>query len=73
MAGLERNLSTMDRVIRTILGLVMIYVAYFESEVLSSLSLSIILGVIGIFFIIIAIISVCPLYNLIGLSTYRKN
>lgn len=73
MAGLERNLSTLDRIIRTILGLVMIYVAYFESEVLSSISLSIILGVIGISFIVIAIISVCPLYNLIGFSTYRKS
>lgn len=73
MPGFERNLSTIDRIIRFLSGLGMMYIAYFNHHTLNSMTLSIILGLIGFVFIIVAIISSCPVYNLAGFSTYRKN
>ena len=66
---LSKNMGMLDRTIRIVIA-VTIAVLYFTGN-LSGLA-AIILGVLAITFIATSIISFCPLYLPVGLSTCKK-
>jgi hypothetical protein len=66
---MKKNMSTIDRVIRTLIAIVII-VLYF-AHVISG-TWAIVLLVIAAIFILTSIISFCPLYWLIGISSAKK-
>lgn len=66
---MKGNESGSDRVIRIILGIILIILGWF---VLSNNTLGVILDIIGIILIITGITGFCLLYTLFGMSTRKK-
>jgi hypothetical protein len=62
-----QNESSVDRIIRTVVGLILLVVAYYSFGILS-----IILYILGAIAIITAASGFCPSYKLFNISTIRK-
>ncbi|NND35172.1 MAG: DUF2892 domain-containing protein [Saprospiraceae bacterium] len=63
---MKKNMSNVDRTIRLILAAVFAYL-YFNGIVTGTLG--IVLLVLGGIFVLTSLISSCPLYSLVGIST----
>lgn len=68
----KRNMGTVDRFIRTITGLALMYVGFFEQEIIGNQTINIILGVFGIISILFAYIAFCPIYTFGNISTIKN-
>lgn len=66
---LNKNMSSVDRVVRAVVALVFGYL-YFSGIV--SGVLGIILLVVGIIFLLTSLVSFCPLYSLFKISTLKN-
>jgi hypothetical protein len=66
---MNKNMGTADRVIRTVLALIVIAL-YFTGQI-SGLA-AIILGIFAVIFLLTSLISFCPLYVPLKLSTRKK-
>jgi hypothetical protein len=64
-----RNMGTVDRLVRAVLGVVLI--AALLSGVLSGTP-GVLAGIVGAVFIVTAGVRFCPLYRLVGVSTCDK-
>ena len=67
---MKKNMGNTDRVIRTILAIVI--AGLYFSDVITG-TLGIVLMVLAIVFLLTSLISFCPLYTLIGANTCKKN
>ena len=65
---LEKNMGTADRVIRTIIALII--GALILTGQISGI-IEILLGILAIVFILVSIFSFCPLYKLLNISTKK--
>lgn len=65
----RRNMGTLDRLIRTITGLAMIYFGFIDQSLIGNVTIAIIVGVFGIISIAFAYIAFCPIYTLGNVST----
>lgn len=65
---MKKNMGTIDRVIRTIIALLVV-VLYFTGVI--SGTVAIILGVLAVVFLLTSIVGTCPLYLPVGLSTKK--
>lgn len=65
---MKRNMSNLDRIVRTILAAVFAYL-YFAGVVTGAPG--IILVIVAAVFLATAIFAFCPLYALLKLSTYK--
>jgi hypothetical protein len=63
---MKKNMGTADRLIRTIIALIVATLYYME---LISGTLAIILGVVAVIFLLTSFVSFCPLYRLLGINT----
>ncbi|MHB0928115.1 MAG: YgaP family membrane protein [Candidatus Nanopelagicales bacterium] len=63
-----KNESNLDRIIRVVLGLVVLIVAF---SVGASSALGIVLLVVAVVLLVTAAVGFCPLYRLLGLSTKK--
>jgi hypothetical protein len=66
---MNKNMGTADRLIRTVLALIVL-VLYFTGQI-SGLA-AIILGIFAVIFLLTSLISFCPLYVPLKLSTRKK-
>jgi uncharacterized membrane protein YtjA (UPF0391 family) len=66
---LNKNMGTLDRIIRLVIAAV-IAALYFTGN-LSGLT-AIILGILAVIFVVTSLVSFCPLYLPIGLSTRKE-
>ena len=66
---MKQNMGTIDRVIRTVLALV-VAILYFTKNI-SGLA-AIILGIFAIVFLLTSIVGFCPLYTVLGIRTTKK-
>jgi len=66
---MKKNVGTVDKIVRGILGLVVIYLGVFFYA--TSSVLSIVLFVIGLLLIITSMTGFCFLYTLIGVNTKK--
>jgi uncharacterized membrane protein HdeD (DUF308 family) len=66
---MKANESGTDRVIRIILGIILVILGWFA---LGNNTLGVILDIIGIILIITGITGFCLLYTLFGMSTRKK-
>lgn len=66
---MKANEGTTDRIIRVILGIVLLIVGFF---VLKG-TLGIILGIIGIILLVTALIGFCPLYTVLKINTKKTS
>jgi len=65
---MKSNLNSIDRLVRIILALVLAVLIF--SGVLTGAA-GIILGIVGIVLLATGIISFCPLYHILGISTAK--
>jgi hypothetical protein len=66
---MKANMGLVDRAIRVVLA-VIVGVLYFTGQI--SGTLAIILGVLAIVFLLTSLISFCPLYLPLGISTKKS-
>lgn len=66
---MKKNMGTVDRVIRTILAL-LVAILYFTNVI--SGTAAIILGILGLVFLLTSLVSFCPLYTPFKISTAKK-
>ena len=62
------NESTVDRIIRVVLGIVLVYLGLGG---MTAGTLAVILAIVGVVLLITGIIGWCPLYAVLGLRTNR--
>lgn len=68
----KRNIGTIDRVLRSGIGAVMMYFGFVSQTLISDVVAGIVLGTMGVFMLLIAIIGICPMYAMIGFSTVSR-
>ena len=67
------NVGTIDRIVRAILGVVLLYLAFgsglplFEGAVMKYGA-----ALIGIVMLVVAAVRVCPIYSVLGVKTCRN-
>jgi len=66
---MKKNLGTADKIIRVLVA-VIIAILYFTGVVTGTLG--IILMVLAIIFVLTSLVSVCPIYLALGLSSAKK-
>jgi len=66
---MKKNMGVLDRIIRTILAVVVI-VLYFTKQI--SGTAAIILGIIAVIFLLTSLIGFCPIYVPFKISTQKK-
>ena len=66
---MKKNMGNADRIIRVLLAAVFAYL-YFSGTVTGTLG--IILVILGAVFVLTSLVSFCPLFTLVGLSTCPK-
>lgn len=69
----KRNMGTIDRMIRTVTGLALMYLGFFEQEIIGNLTINIIVGAFGIISILFAYIAFCPIYTFEDVSTIKNS
>ncbi len=65
---MRKNMGTIDRVIRTLLAVVII-VLYLTNSI--SGVLAIVLGIVAVVFLLTSLVGVCPAYSPLGISTCK--
>lgn len=66
---MKKNMGTVDRIIRTLLALLVI-VLYLTGDI-SGLA-AIVLGLISVIFLVTSFTGFCPMYKMINVSTQNK-
>ena len=69
---IERNIGTLDRVLRLVLSGAMVYFGFFSNYLLSDHLAAMALGIFGAANVVVALLGFCPLYRLIGLNTHAR-
>lgn len=63
------NMGMTDRAVRASVGVVLVYLAFFNPEIIRNQLLNVLVGAFGVLNIISSIVKICPLYLLIRFST----
>ena len=66
---MKKNMGLVDRAIRTVVA-ILVGVLYFTHVIGGTLAL--VLGVFAVIFLLTSLVSFCPVYTLVGLSTAGK-
>jgi len=66
---IKKNVGLADRILRFGAGLMMIYFGFINTTIIADQVAALLLGILGIIFLLTAVFSICPFYNLIGLNT----
>ena len=68
----RRNMGTVDRLIRVLTGLAMIYFGFIDTSLIGNTVIATIVGFFGIISIGFAYIAFCPIYTLGNISTNKE-
>ena len=68
-----RNTGTVDRALRSIVGMVFIYFGFIDSSYINQNLLAMVIGIMGVINILVAFSGVCPAYTLAGIRTCRSS
>ena len=66
---MKKNMGTADRILRTILAVV-VAILYFAGQI--SGTAAVILGILAVIFLLTSAVGFCPLYAPFGISTMKK-
>lgn len=72
MISMKRNLHTIDRAARLLLGVGCLILTIGKPEIIGDDLINVLIGIFGVVNIWAAIVSNCPVYNMVGLSTYKN-
>ncbi len=65
---MTHNVGSIDRLARAVLGLVLLYLAFFT---IASTLWTAVAAIVGIVLLATAALSMCPLYRLLGINTCK--
>ena len=65
-----RNEGTVDRIIRIIVGIALLYLGFVDKQWITGTS-SIVIGIIGLIPLVTGIVGICPLYKVFGIRTCK--
>ena len=66
---MKRNMSNIDRIVRVVIAALFAYL-YFAGIVIGGLG--IVLVVLGAVFVLTSVVSFCPIYAMLKLSTFKS-
>lgn len=69
---LKRNLHLIDRIVRVMISIACIYFGFIDPSYITQSMLATIIGAFGVFNLFVVAAGHCPLYALVGLSTYKE-
>jgi len=64
-----KNIGRLDQVLRTGIAIGMVYLGFIDRSILNDAFSSNIIGTLGVFGLIVALLRNCPLYTLTGINT----
>lgn len=67
-----RNMNSIDQLLRIMVGMLLIFLGFFNRDIISDPLLGMLIGVFGIINFGSGIVGVCPLYFMAGISTLKK-
>ena len=67
---MQRNLHTLDRLARLLIGAACVYVGFFEQALIDNQIIALLVGAFGVVNVGASLFSHCPVYKLAGISTY---
>lgn len=70
--AIKKNMGPIDRAIRILTGLVMMYLGFVDQAIIDDDAINIIVGIFGVISIAFAYISFCPIYTLGNISTLKN-
>jgi hypothetical protein len=71
--SLKCNIGRLDQVLRTVTGLVLVYVGFVNTAIINDSLINNALGVFGVINIVVGFIRVCPVYYMANISTLTDN
>ncbi|MBT0664234.1 DUF2892 domain-containing protein [Geobacter pelophilus] len=69
---MKKNVGTLDRIIRFTLGLLFMYVGFFDNPIVTGGTFKFLIGVFGTIVFLSALFRVCPMYWIVDLDTTGK-
>ena len=69
----KRNMGVLDRAIRIVTGLIMMYFGFIDQAVIGNFTINIIVGIFGIISILFAYMAFCPIYTFGNISTNKNS
>ena len=66
---MEKNVGTIDRIVRIVVGIILVYVAVF---VIGKGILMYVVGLLGLIMLAAAVLAYCPLYPIMKINTAAK-
>jgi hypothetical protein len=70
---IPRNIGKMDALFRTIISILMIYFGFFSTLLIEDQLAGIILGVFGIFSLLVVMVGHCPFYTVIDFNSVNSD
>lgn len=70
MLSFRRNLSSIDQLVRLLVGVACVYIGFIDAEIVGNELISILIGSFGVINIFAALFSYCPVYAACGVNTY---
>ncbi|WP_425050121.1 YgaP family membrane protein [Psychromarinibacter sp. S121] len=69
---MQVNVGTLDRVVRAVLGVVLLWLAFFSGfPAMEAGALKWLAAVVGVVMLVVAAFRVCPIYSIFGIRTCR--
>lgn len=66
-----QNMHTIDRLLRVVIGVVCLYVGFYDSGLVPNALVSVLVGLFGVMNLVSAVLAHCPVYRLGGIRTNR--
>lgn len=63
------NAGKLDRLLRTVIGVVLVYFGFINTGLIGQAVLTTLIGIFGIINLVVAVTGVCPVYTLAGINT----
>lgn len=70
--AVKRNLHNVDILVRTLIGAVLVYIAFIDTSYITNDTIRWLLGIFGVINLFASALRSCPIYALAGISTFRK-
>jgi hypothetical protein len=68
---MRKNVGGVDRVIRVIIAIALMYIGFFPNPIVSGGMFRIVIGIVGGFVLLAALFGVCPLYLMADINTTK--
>lgn len=70
--NLARNMGPVDQVLRTLMGVICMYLGPFSDGLTTDFISGLLLALVGLLVIISSFVGFCPLYHAAGFNTYKE-